>query len=182
MIAIDTALVPFEYQMKAAKKNWQNIFLSDAPMPELLKFCQDCVDQNLVLNLVTRLRHNKDQLLVLSESCSNLTWMTMDGIIHEDVSTNAPWQYIVRYYAIDLSKAKLFIQKIEDMSANFSLKKFWHQNKFDFSVKYSTVDFNTEITSFEWVNTPCAKIWGHSWPANDVAYDMKYCWLTTNDK
>lgn len=175
MYAIDTKLMPFKYQKKTAKKNWQNIFLADSPLPELLTFCQECVDQNLVLNLVTRLKYDKGQLIILSE---NLTWVTMDGIIKidEDFSNNEPWQYIVRYYAVDLSKAKLFVQKIEDMSANFSLKKFWHQNKFDFSVEYSTVDFATEITSFEWVNIPCAEIWGISWPSAQIAYDMKYCW------
>ena len=80
----------------------------------------------------------------------------------------------MRYYAVDLSKAKLFIQKIEDMSANFSLKKFWHQNKFDFPVEYSTVDFAEEFTLCEWVNTPCAKLWGTSWPSHDTAYNLKY--------
>ena len=184
MYAIDTKLKPFEYQKKAAKKNWQNIFLADSPPPELVTFCQECVDQNLVLNLVTRLKQDQDQLLVLSECSNKLTWMTIDGVIKtdEDFSKNEPWQYIVRYYAVDLLKAKLFIQKIEDMSANFSLKKFWHQNKFDFPVEYSTVDFVTEFTTCEWVNTPCAKLWGTSWPSDDIAYDLKYNWLTTNDK
>ena len=182
MYAIDTKLQPFEYQKKAAKKNWQHIFLADSPLPELLAFCQECIDQNLVLNLVTRLRYDKGQLLVLPDN--QLTWMTMDGILHtdEDFSKTEPWQFLVRYYAVDLLKTKLFIQKIEDMSANFSLKKFWHQNKFDFSVEYKTVDFATEFTTCEWINLPRGKVGGIVWPSDEIAYDLKYNWLTTNDK
>ena len=161
MIAIDTKLVPFEFQKRTASKNWQNIFTADAPPPELLSFYQECVDQNLVLNFATSLFPIKDRVLVLSES-----WMTLDSLL--DIDQNflhiEPWQILIRYYSVDLHKAKLFIQKIEDMSADFSLKKFWYKNKFDFSVEYKTVDFTKEITSYELVNTPNAEIWGLSWP------------------
>lgn len=142
MIAIDTRIQPFENQQQEAIKNWQDIFLADS-QTELLAFLQECVDQNLILNSI--------------------------GWTDPTVEYNYDEHNTIRYYSTDLPKAELFIQKLTDMSANFSLKKFWAQNKFDFTVEWSTVDFDTETTEFEVVNTPLGEIWGVSFPTPYMA-------------
>ncbi len=141
VIGIDTRIEPFENQQQEAIKNWQDIFLADS-QPEILAFLQECINQNLILNVIG--------------------WT--ESSTEYDYDTHGT----MRYYSIDLQKAKIFIQKLEDMSAKFSLKKFWAQNKFDFTVEWSTVDFDTESTTFEVVNTQRAEIWGFAFPAHNI--------------
>ena len=144
MIAIDTRIQPFEGQEIEADKNWQDIFLADS-QPELIAFFQECVDQNLILNSV------------------GWSQLPEEKYNYDNHST-------VRYYSVDLEKAEVFKQKLEDMAATFSLKKFWSENKFDFIIEQSLVDFDQEMIAFDAVNSELSEVWGTGFPSYQIAY------------
>jgi hypothetical protein len=143
VIAIDTSIEPFVGQERQAIKHWQNVFLADS-QPELVAFFQQCVDENLIFNT---LQHNEP------------------AIIHCDYDLH----HTMRYYSADTSKAEAFKQKLEDMSANFSLKKFWANNKFNLTVELSTVDYDTQSPQFDVVNTTLSTVWGINFPDRKIA-------------
>ena len=143
MIAIDTRIQPFEGQEIEADKNYQNIFLSES-QPDLVAFMQECLDQELVLNSA--------------------------GYSAQENYYNFDDHGIIRYYAIDLEKAESFIAKLTDMSANFSVKKFWAENKFNFFVEHSTVNFDAEHIAFEVVDASTSQVWGTNFPNHQIAY------------
>jgi hypothetical protein len=168
MIAIDTRLVPLEGKKKEAMQSWRDLFLADSPPADFLAFCKECVDQNLILPIGSKLYDFEDQLLVVNKFND---WVNKEtgmypGDAFED--SHESWKHIIRYYAVDLPKAEIFIQKLEDMSADFSVKKFWLQNNWHFYTNYSTVDFDQEITSFTFVDH--SSLWDISWPSPIVAY------------
>lgn len=145
MIAIDTEIRCFDGLEIEANKNWQKIFLASG-QPDLVKFFQDCLDQDLIINMV---HHIESASLVY------------------DFDKHA----VIRYYSVDQPRAEIFTQKLEDMTADFSLKKFWFENKFHFFTSITAVDFETQIPEYTVVNSALGEVWSTSFPAPwDIAY------------
>jgi hypothetical protein len=103
--------------------------------PDLFEFLKDLVDQNLILN--------------------TLFWEPYD----ENNSHN-----LLRYYAVNMENAKIFQEKLSSESADLSLKKFWNQNKFDYSVELKEIDFDKETPQYTVIDHDTGGLWGEVWP------------------
>jgi hypothetical protein len=97
------------------------------------KFFQNCIDQNLILNVFYSVQDVK-----------------------QDTTT---------YYATTVEKAQAFEQMFQDVSAEFSMRKFWNQSGFETSVTMQEIDFeNTHLDFGELVNEKFSEIWGIEFP------------------
>jgi len=108
---------------------------------EIFAFFQDCLDQNLILNLI-------DYVL-------------------EDVQSDR-----TTYYSTTMENAQAFEQKFQDLSADFSMRKFWNQAGFETTTSIKEIDFNSVeyLTApdtqdkVQVVNTDHSEIWGIPFP------------------
>lgn len=66
---------------------------------------------------------------------------------------------ITRYFATTNENALAFEQVFSDMSAEFSMKKFWDQHGFNISIAHSEIDFDTVNDTVELIGT-FGEIWG----------------------
>lgn len=104
MIAIDTYIRPMLGFEDECLAHWTE-FLSNNSNENLYNFFNDCINQNLIINLFLWVPHELPLTLNIG---------------------------LLRYYSQDLSTATLVKEKFEDPTASFSLKKFCNQMKFDF--------------------------------------------------
>jgi hypothetical protein len=97
-----------------------------------------------------------DQNLVL-----NLTDNVQDG--YSDITS---------YYAISMENAQAFEQKFQDLSSEFSMRKFWNQSGFETTISMKEIDFNyvedptgpEALAKNQIVNEDASEIWGIKFP------------------
>ena len=106
-----------------------------SPQPEAFEFLKDIIDQNLILN--TYYWHPYDE----------------QGAHH-----------LNRHYAVNMENAIIFQEKLLSESADFSVKKFWNQKKFDYSVELTEVNFDEELPQYYVVDHESGGVWGDVWP------------------
>jgi len=106
-----------------------------SPHPELFEFFKEFVDQNLILN--------------------TMFWQPYD-----DRNLN----HLLRYYAVNMENAEIFQEKLLSESADFSMKKFWDQNKFDYSIELTEINFDEEFPQYYVVDNESGGVWGDVWP------------------
>ena len=95
----------------------------------IYNFLKSCVDQNLILNVVV---------------------VDQRGLLEENIT---------QYFATTTQLAQEFEQVFSDMSAEFSIKKFWSQHDFDISISHHEIDFDMVDDTFELIG-PRGEIWG----------------------
>jgi hypothetical protein len=79
---------------------------------------------------------------------------------------------ITSYYAISMENAQAFEQKFQDLSAEFSMRKFWNQSGFETTISMKEIDFNyvedpthpEALAKNQIVNTDASEIWGIKFP------------------
>ena len=79
---------------------------------------------------------------------------------------------VTTYYSTSIENAQLFEQKFQDLSAEFSIRKFWNQHGFDTTISMKEIDFNyvEDLTvPYALVKTPLidkenSEIWGVPFP------------------
>ena len=103
--------------------------------PDLFEFFKNIVDQNLILN--------------------TLFWRPYD---------ENNYNHLLRYYAVDMKNAEIFQEKLLSEVADLSMKKFWNQNKFDYSVELKEIDFDKELPQYYVVDHDTGGLWGDVWP------------------
>lgn len=138
MIAIDTFLQPRVGHESKAEQNF--IKFCRSTHPKIVDFYWHCVHQNLILN--------------------RFYWQPVDW----NHPVHPCMQSLIRYYAIDMAKAQQFQLLHDDLSAEFSLKKFWMQNQFDITCELKAVDFDGETPQYEVVDTNKKVFWGIQFP------------------
>ena len=111
--------------------NYVKDFLNQS-YTDLFSFFKQCIDQNLVINLVKL------------EADSSVDW------------TN--------YYSTSLENAQAFQQAVEDMDAEFSLKKLWDSCGFDMHVVVTEINFDDVDDAFDLLNEHTGEIWSVSFP------------------
>lgn len=154
MIAIETFMQPIAGFEAEAEENFIKFCLTTHP--DIFDFFVDCLDQNLILNTVH--------------------WTPVDWYhpVH-------PWIYsLARYYAVDMPKAEQFRKKFQDLSADFSIKKYWYQNKFDITCDLSEVDFSQETPEFEIINKETGALWDIVFPTVVGRREKYFTWPDIN--
>ena len=111
--------------------NYVKDFLNQS-YTDLFSFFKQCIDQNLVINLVKL------------EADSSVDW------------TN--------YYSTSLENAQAFQQAVEDMDAEFSLKKLWDSCGFDMHIVVTEINFDDVDEAFDLLNEHTGEIWSVSFP------------------
>jgi hypothetical protein len=106
-------------------------FLSSS-YEQLFAFFKDCVDKNLVINLVE---------------------------VNPSMSAD-----FCGYYSTTLENAQAFQQVVEDMSADFSLKKFWHNCGLALTVDITEIDFDSLPDLYTLVDVDTGELWEISFP------------------
>ena len=98
-------------------------------------FFQSCVDQSLILNL--HVMHNlQDEL-----------------------------KHITLYFSTNMENAQEFARKFQDLTVDFSMKKFWNQAGFDTSFSFEEINFDSiQVEATELVNRELSEIWGVVFP------------------
>jgi len=74
---------------------------------------------------------------------------------------------LTTYFASSIEKAEMFEQKFQDLTAEFSMRKFWNEFALDVSISQREVDFDEGTlanSGAELVNTEQSKIWGYEYP------------------
>jgi hypothetical protein len=100
---------------------------------QLFAFFKDCVDKNLIINLV------QVDPSMTSDFCG--------------------------YYSTTLENAHAFQQVVEDMSADFSLKKFWHDCGLALTVTITEIDFESLTDNLHTlINVDQGDLWDLSFP------------------
>jgi hypothetical protein len=103
--------------------------------PDLFEFFKALVDQNLILNTIF--------------------WEPyVENNVHQ----------LLRYYAVNMANAEIVQEKLSSESADLSLKKFWNQNKFDYSVELTEINFDEELPQYYLVDENTGGFWGDIWP------------------
>jgi hypothetical protein len=139
MIQIDVTMVPTIDSVENSLECHAQFI--DLQYREIAAFFQDCLDQNLILNLT-------DNAMAADQS---------------DITT---------YYSTTMENAQTFEQKFQDLSADFSMRKFWNQSGFETTISIKEIDFDlVEDTTgadahvkVQVVNTDHSEIWGLPFP------------------
>jgi hypothetical protein len=74
---------------------------------------------------------------------------------------------LTTYFASSVEKAQMFEQKFQDLTAEFSMKKFWNEFVLDITISQREVDFDEGAlanSGAELVNKEHSRIWGYSYP------------------
>ena len=118
-------------------KNIVNIFDVDTTTQMIVPsyhhvydFFKNCIDQNILLNVIVDVVPDMSSAII-----------------------------ITRYFATTIENAQAFEQVFSDMSAEFSMKKFWDQHDFDISLSHYEIDFDTVDNTVELIG-PRGEIWG----------------------
>ncbi len=117
-----------------ALENLEVIYF-ESTLSDVFEFFKPIVDQNLILNTVF--------------------WepYAVDHVHH-----------LTRYYAVNMENAGIFQEKLISESADFSMKKFWNQKKFDYSVELTEVNFDGELPQYYVVDYESGGVLGDTWP------------------
>ena len=105
------------------------VVLIEESYQNVYDFFKNCIDQNVLLNI------------------------TVDVPIEESSTV------ITRYFATTKENAQTFEQAFSDMTAEFSMKKFWDYHGFNISVSHHEIDFDTVDDTFELVGSQ-GQVWG----------------------
>jgi hypothetical protein len=142
MIQIDVTMVP---TIDSVENSFEcHVQFINLRYREIFAFFQDCLDQNLILNLTDYVLEN-------------------DQTDQSDRTT---------YYSTTMENAQAFEQKFQDLTADFSMRKFWNQAGFETTTSIKEIDFNsvgyltapdTQV-KVQVVNTDHSEIWGISFP------------------
>jgi hypothetical protein len=129
--ATPSASVEIEYTRDFVNSSYEQLFA----------YIKDCVDKNLIINLV-RCEPNMDTK-------------------------------ILRYYSTTLENAQAFQQVAEDMNADFSLKKFWHDCGLTQTANITEIDFDSlpENELYTLIDVDTGELWA-------IPFPIDYRWLT----
>jgi len=116
----------------------RNVRLNDNYEP-LSAFFQQCVDQQLVLN-TCQLQTNPEDM----------------------------YHTITTYFAVDHTQADKFITTFSDMSAEFSVMKFWSELSHRLSVTKTEIDFSLVDDILPLVDLHQQIIWGQQFPIEEI--------------
>jgi hypothetical protein len=116
----------------------RNVRLNDNYEP-LSEFFQQCVDQQLVLN-TCKLHTNPEDM----------------------------FHTITTYFAVDHARADQFITAFSDMSAEFSIMKFWSELSHRLTVSKAQIDFTQENDLLPLVDREQKIIWGQDFPMDET--------------
>jgi hypothetical protein len=105
----------------------------------LSAFFQQCVDQQLVLN-----------------TCKL------------DTDPKDVFHLITTYFAVDHDRADKFITAFSDMSAEFSIMKFWSELSHQLTVTKTEIDFTLEDDLLPLVDPEQQLIWGQQFPVEQT--------------
>ena len=73
----------------------------------------------------------------------------------------------IQLYENEMQKNEEFEQKFQDLTAEFSMKKFWNEFVLDITISQREVDFDEGAlanSGAELVNKEHSRIWGYSYP------------------
>jgi hypothetical protein len=82
--------------------------------------------------------------------------LILNVIEHEEFFNST----VTTYFSPNMEKAQLFEQKFQDLTAEFSMRKFWNQSELDTTTAFREVDFDLVWNTFELVNQEFLEIWG----------------------
>ena len=67
---------------------------------------------------------------------------------------------VTTYFSLDMEKALLFEQKFQNVTAEFSMKKFWNQSDLDTTVVFREIHLDQVTNTLQLVNQELDTIWG----------------------
>jgi len=105
----------------------------------LSAFFQQCVDQQLVLN-TCKLHTNPEDM----------------------------YHCTTTYFAVDHTQADKFITAFSDMSAEFSIMKFWSELSHQLTVIKTEIDFTQETDLLPLVDPEQQILWGQQFPVEET--------------
>ncbi len=122
MIAIDVTIEPVTVtaDINATFESTQTFI--NVSHVEITEFFKECLEQNLVLNVLT---------------------------IDTDAT---PERDVTRYYSISLENAQEFQRRWEDATRAFSMKQFWNSSGYNVSLSTMEIDFDTVTDTIEVVS------------------------------
>lgn len=116
----------------------RNVRVNDNYEP-LSAFFQQCVDQQLVLN-TCQLHTNPEDM----------------------------YHTITTYFAVDHTQADKFITAFSDMSAEFSIMKFWSELSHKLTISKAQIDFTSVDDLLPLVDLEQKIIWGQQFPMEET--------------
>jgi hypothetical protein len=67
---------------------------------------------------------------------------------------------VTTYFSLDMEKALMFEQKFQNVTAEFSMKKFWNQSDLDTTVAFREIHLDQVTDTIELVNQELCTMWG----------------------
>jgi hypothetical protein len=134
MIAIDVTMVPVGAGASIQDEYTIPLFIKEHV--KIMAFFQDCVDQSLILNLI-------------------VNWLDQP-IADQTFDTTS----VTTYFSLDMEKALLFEQKFQNVTAEFSMKKFWNQSGLDTTIAFREINLDQITDTRELINQELCTIWG----------------------
>jgi hypothetical protein len=67
---------------------------------------------------------------------------------------------VTTYFSLDMEKALLFEQKFQNVTAEFSMKKFWNQSDLDTTIAFREINLDQVTDTLKLVNQELCTIWG----------------------
>ena len=67
---------------------------------------------------------------------------------------------VTTYFSLDMEKALLFEQKFQNVTAEFSMKKFWNQSDLDTTIAFREINLDQVTNTLQLVNQELRTIWG----------------------
>lgn len=116
----------------------RNVRCNDNYEP-LSAFFQQCVDQQLVLN-TCKLHTNPEDM----------------------------YHCTTTYFAVNHTQADKFITAFSDMSAEFSIMKFWSELSHQLTVTKTEIDFTQETDLLPLVDPEQQILWGQQFPVEET--------------
>lgn len=83
------------------------------------------------------------------------------NLVQLEANSAVDW---TNYYSTTLENAQAFQQAIENIDAEFSLKKFWNDCGFDMKISIKEIDFDEVGDSAVLINESTGEIWSVAFP------------------
>jgi hypothetical protein len=113
----------------------------------------DIIDRDIIIQMIVP---SYQHIYDFFKNCIDQNVLLNVAAVSEEPSVN-----VTTYFATTIENAQAFEQVFSDMSAEFSIKKFWSQHDFDISISHHEIDFDTVDDTFELIG-PRGEIWGQT--------------------
>ena len=113
----------------------------------------DIIDRDILIQMIVP---SYQHIYDFFKNCIDQNVLLNVAAVSEEPSVT-----VTTYFATTIENAQAFEQVFSDMSAEFSIKKFWSQHDFDISISHNEIDFDTVDDTFELIG-PQGEIWGQT--------------------